>query len=69
MILQTDKPKESVSIDLISPVKRKATVDSDDGDDVRTGFNVGADDNSSTASDDTLSKQQPSRVSRVVISK
>ena len=69
MMVQTEKPRESVSADLISPVKRKATVDIDDGDDVRTEFNVEADDNCSTASDDTLSKQQPSRVSWVVISK
>ena len=57
MMVQTDKPKESVSVDLISPQKNKAIFASEEGDDVRTCNDIGGDDDSSTGSEDSVTKK------------
>ena len=67
---QTEKPKESVSDDLISPVNSNGGHNSDVGDDVCTGSNnIGKDDSASTSSDDSINKKPNSRVSQVTHNK
>ena len=67
---QTEKPKESVSVDLISPVKSNGGYNSDVGDDVCTDSNnIGKDDSASTSSDDSINKKPNNRVSRVTHNK